>query len=202
MYMSIISRKAQKIVLLGNTYVGKTSIATRFRKLNFNSLTDCTIGASFMKIIRGKKAFDLWDTAGQERYLSLTSFYYKDASIILLVFDVSDKKSLNRIKYYIDQIRLTNNKDYKIIFIGNKMDLIEHDEFEIKKIKQSLQDIIIEYDINNCTTLYISAKDNDGIENLLDLIFESCTEPKSDESIIDLTQPTNNIYNKINGCKC
>ena len=111
--MSILSEpKSCKIVLLGESGVGKTSIISRYTTGQFNELCQSTNGASYssktIKLRKLKKnlKLDIWDTAGQEKYRSLTKFYYKDAAIAILVFDVTRKDSYEEIKnYWLNQIK-------------------------------------------------------------------------------------------------
>ena len=86
-----------KVVLLGDTNVGKTAILTRFAKGTFRKEMDSTIGAHFMsKIVTlptsdVKVKLQVWDTAGQERYRSITPIYYRDAAAAIVVFDITSK---------------------------------------------------------------------------------------------------------------
>ncbi len=92
---SLTPRSAYKIVLLGDTSVGKSSIATQYVRGSFNNYEEPTIGAAFMcknqdlmideKVVSCK--FEIWDTAGQERYKSLAPMYYRGAHVALIVYD-------------------------------------------------------------------------------------------------------------------
>ena len=92
-----------KVVLLGETGVGKTCIISRYIRNEFNTETEISTMASFTSTTltmnnNTKLRFDIWDTAGQEKYRSLTRFFYKDAAIAVLVYDITRKESFEEIK--------------------------------------------------------------------------------------------------------
>lgn len=96
-----------KIVLIGESGVGKTSIITRLTKDEFSENQETTMGASYTtKVIKLKKyngreiKVNIWDTAGQEAYRSLTKIFYKEASIAILVYDITKKDSFIEMKDY------------------------------------------------------------------------------------------------------
>ena len=88
-----------KVVLLGETTVGKTSIISRFIKDSFDPNCITSLGASFISKeiyvaeFKKKIKFDIWDTAGQEKYRTLARIFYKDAVIIIFVYDITKKKT-------------------------------------------------------------------------------------------------------------
>ena len=102
-----------KVVLLGESGVGKTSIISRFINDTFEDGLVTTTGASYAgkdlvfkdynnQIVR----FEIWDTAGQEKYRSLTQIFYKDASIAILVYDITNEESFEEVKnYWYEQIK-------------------------------------------------------------------------------------------------
>ena len=95
-----------KVVLIGESGVGKTCITNRFIKEVFNANEIPTSSASFaQKILKfdnyGKKIkFDIWDTAGQERFRSIGKIFYNDANAVILVYDITNEKSFEEIKKY------------------------------------------------------------------------------------------------------
>ena len=106
------SVKKYKIVLLGNSNVGKTCIAHRFAHNTFRDASDPTVGACFFtKVLSGSDGsayqIDLWDTAGQERYKSLTQLYYKGASGAIIVYDVTNPGSFEAAKDWIKSCTTT-----------------------------------------------------------------------------------------------
>ena len=97
--------EAYKVVLLGESSVGKTCIISRFITGKFDKDTVTSYTAQFLKktivLPDGKEInFDIWDTAGQERYRSLTKIFYKDAKVVILVYDITNEKSFEEIKNY------------------------------------------------------------------------------------------------------
>ena len=115
-----------KLVLLGDSSVGKTSIATQFVNNAFSEFQDSTIGAAFlskMLVVKGNRInFEIWDTAGQERYHSLAPMYYRNATIILIVYDITSMTSFEGAKRWLTELKLTMTADTQVIFIGNKKD--------------------------------------------------------------------------------
>ena len=95
-----------KIVLLGDSGVGKTCIISRYISGNFDESSATTNGASYCsKNVNFDKLgknllLDIWDTAGQEKYRALTKFFYKDAAVCILVYDITRKDTFDNIKSY------------------------------------------------------------------------------------------------------
>ena len=101
-----------KVVLIGESGVGKTSIINRYTANTFCSKLTPTPGASFTaKVIALKEynntiKFEMWDTAGQQKYRALAKVFYKDAAVCVLVYDVSSKKSFEELKnYWIKEVK-------------------------------------------------------------------------------------------------
>ena len=119
--------KKCKLVFIGDSGVGKTTIISRFIKGTFENNYDSTNGATFAnkKIIYNDKniclQFDIWDTAGQEQFKSLTKFFYKDAGIAILVYDITRVESFNGLKdFWMKQLKNNSgsniSKKYIIYF--------------------------------------------------------------------------------------
>lgn len=117
-----------KILLLGDTGVGKSSLMFRFSEGEFKQGLIGTAGVDYkMKNIEfiGKSVkIQIWDTAGQERYRTLTKAYYKGAAGIILVFDVTDPVSFNNLEYWLKKIHKHADENVEIVLIGNKIDLV------------------------------------------------------------------------------
>ena len=98
-----------KVVLLGDTAVGKSSIAVRFVRDQFERHLESTIGAAFLSqtlIVKGKKyKFEIWDTAGQERYHSLAPLYYRGAAVAIVVYDITKPQTFARAEYWVKELR-------------------------------------------------------------------------------------------------
>ena len=116
-----------KILLIGESGVGKTCILQRFNRDDFLVNHLATIAIDFkMKIFdvdNTKLKMQIWDTAGQERYNTLTSGFFKAAHGIMVCYSVTDEKSFQSINKWIAQIKNLAPKDVKVILVGNKCDL-------------------------------------------------------------------------------
>ena len=127
--------KIFKIVIIGDSGVGKTNLISRYLKNDFKPETKATIGVEFndkkYEYKNKKIKIQIWDTAGQERYRSLTSMYYKGAKGAILVYDITSKNSFENIDKWLIEMKKTADENIKIILIGNKCDLI--DKREVKE---------------------------------------------------------------------
>ena len=119
-----------KVVLLGDSGVGKTCIIKRFVSNSFESNMITTNAANYCsKMVKfenlGKSLlFDIWDTAGQEKYRALTKFFYKDAVVVILVYDITRVDSFENMKnYWYKQLQENCDKSIVIGVAGNKSDL-------------------------------------------------------------------------------
>ena len=121
-----------KIVIIGDSGVGKTNLLKRFVSNVFTENTKATVGVEFMtksyKINKHIFKIELWDTAGQERYKSITAVYYKGAKGALIVYDTTSKPSFDDIDKWLNEIRDKSSNDIKLMIIGNKIDLKEFRE--------------------------------------------------------------------------
>ena len=79
-----------KVIVVGETDVGKSSLTNRFIYKRFSNYTSSTVGAAYGRIIENDMTIGFWDTAGQERYLSIVDYYYRGSDIVLMVFDMSN----------------------------------------------------------------------------------------------------------------
>lgn len=122
-----MSNKEQyKVILLGDTSVGKTSLLNMKLAHKFEDHVPTTIGAAFknISIKQGDTLINLqiWDTAGQERYRSLTRPYYRNAHAAIIVFDLSNPKTLDNVGYWLSELSQQQD-DCIIVLVGNKSDL-------------------------------------------------------------------------------
>lgn len=152
-----------KVVLLGEGRVGKTSILLRYTKGEYNDRQVSTLQASYLDkrvSVGGSTAhLSVWDTAGQERFHALGPIYYRDADGALLVYDITDAESFNRIKKWVKELRKIVGTEITLSIAGNKIDLEKNravDEAEA-----------VEYAASVGATHYnTSAKANKGLEEV------------------------------------
>jgi len=156
-----------KLLLIGDSGVGKTCILFRFSDDAFNTTFISTIGIDFkIKTIelQGKKIkLQIWDTAGQERFHTITTSYYRGAMGIMLVYDITNSKSFDNIAKWLRNIDEHANKDVEKMILGNKCDMEDKRVIE----KKMGENIAKEHGIKFLET---SAKANINIEQaFLDL---------------------------------
>jgi len=119
-----------KLVLVGDSGVGKSGLLSRYTRNTFSSEEKSTIGVEFATRISdmedGKKIkAQIWDTAGQERYRAITNAYYRGALGALLVYDVTSFTSFENIPRWLKELRDHANRDIVLVLVGNKIDMLE-----------------------------------------------------------------------------
>ena len=180
------------LVFLGNAAVGKSSIIRRTMKGIFDCYSESTIGAAFAsysktyfdRIVR----FEIWDTAGQERYRSITPLYYRNATSVFLVYDITDKATFLRAKEYLDELKKHNTGIPVIVLVGNKLDLGHK-----RKVPKSEALIFTEQNsIHHCE---VSAKSGKNIDKLFEIVAQNLPEkqPESDSKIVISSSDDENI---------
>jgi len=116
-----------KVVLLGEGRVGKTCLCLRYVKNSFSDAQESTIQATYLdkRLNIGQKSIKLmiWDTAGQERFHALGPIYYRDANGALLVYDITDRESFNKVRNWVKELRKIVGKNITLVIAGNKADL-------------------------------------------------------------------------------
>ncbi len=154
-----------KVLLLGDSDVGKSSLILRYTDETFNSKLVNSIGVDFKmkkKEIDGKVIkVQIWDTAGHERFRSITYSYYRGANAIIIVFDLSDKKSFISITEWLKQIEKHANENVFKFLVGNKSDLVDKRQITYEEAKQYAD----EHDLPYIET---SAKEGININELFD----------------------------------
>ena len=164
-----------KVVLIGNPGVGKTCISQRYINDSFTNNEQSTVGASYFQKkleIDGKSInLDIWDTAGQERYRSMGKMFYKDAFIVLFVYDITDKKSFLELKnVWYDEIKKTGEKHSVLAVVGNKSDLYLKEQVDEDEARKWADDIGAIYAL-------VSAKEGDCINLLFDNVVKKYFSP-------------------------
>lgn len=174
--------KELKIVLIGNTNVGKTCVVKKATSGVFTEDTVATLGASYVsKLVTVNKTevrLQIWDTAGQERYRGMTPMYYRGAHIALIVYSITDDKSFEGIDGWLESLQENASPDITLFLVGNKCDM-ENDRVVETDAGQAKADQI------GAHFAEVSAKNGYGIDDLfLDIprVFLERSEgaPKSD----------------------
>ena len=151
-----VSQKKYKVVLLGESGVGKSSLVLRLVKDEWIPNQHSTVGASFFRYTATVDDltvnFDIWDTAGQERYKSLASMYYRGAAAALVVYDITSLDSFDRAKYWIREL-MANSPETIITLVGNKCDLEEQRRVSREDAKKYADE---------CGLLHFEASAKDG----------------------------------------
>ena len=155
-----------KVVLVGESAVGKTCIISRFISGAFDSNVSSTNGASYAsKNVQYDKLgknllLDVWDTAGQEKYRALTKFFYKDAKVAILVYDITRYDTFKSIKeFWYEQVKENGPKNIVIGIAGNKCDLYEKEEVNENEAREFAESI-------GAIFALTSAQNNSGINEL------------------------------------
>jgi len=117
-----------KLVLLGESAVGKSSLVLRFVKDQFDDYRESTIGAAFLTQTvtledNTTVKFEIWDTAGQERYKSLAPMYYRNANCAVVVYDITQTASLEKARSWVRELQRQADPSIVIALCGNKTDL-------------------------------------------------------------------------------
>ena len=169
-----------KVVLVGESGVGKTCIIDRlcFKKYTVNPQS--TIGSANVSttLDYGKETLtlDIWDTAGQETYRSLNRIFYKGAKIAVMVYDITNKASFDEIqKYWLNQIRSVCGEDAVIGLLGNKSDLFANEQVPEQMAKEFAEK-------NNCLFKQCSAYEGVGIEETFKELGKHFLKDKSEDS--------------------
>jgi len=149
-----------KLLLIGDSGVGKSCLLLRFTDDTYTESYISTIGVDF-KIrtieLEGKKIkLQIWDTAGQERFRTITSSYYRGAQGIILVYDCTDQESFNNVKQWMGEIDRYACENVNKLLVGNKTDLVNEkvvDTATAKAFADSMQIPFIETSAKNATNV-------------------------------------------------
>ena len=165
-----------KIVLIGETGVGKTHLLSRFLYNSFSPSQISTISATYAtKTIKTNKnneiTLQLWDTAGQETYRGLTKLFYQGAAGIIIVYDITKRDSFNEIKnYWYHQIKENAPKKVKLAIVGNKSDLYINEQVNEEEAKAYAEKIGAIFQLT-------SAVNSSGVDTLFDILANEIDDP-------------------------
>ena len=188
-----------KVLLLGDSTVGKTCFLLRYCDKTFQEAHLSTIGLDYrlksMTLQSGKNIkLQVWDTAGQDRFRAITKNYYKGANGIILIYDVTNRQSYENVKNWITQIREEANPNVVIYLAGNKIDVSEEEKVvkteEGKKIAEEF----------NLPLYETSAKNGININRIFEELVEKVDEIYSKLELPKIDQKKKIIYGETKRC--
>jgi small GTP-binding protein len=183
-----------KVVLIGDSGVGKSTIYDRLESGVFNDTQATTIGGAFARINavttdRRTIPMGLWDTAGQERYKTIIPVYFERANIVLLVYDITNRPSFDHLPEWLEMCKEKVLETTKFVIVGNKCDLADN--------RAVLQEDALAYSakIDAVFTIKTSAKSFEGIDQLLQGIADEAIRTRSwsvepDQTLIPSESPS------------
>ena len=181
-----------KLLTLGETEVGKTSIVLRYSDDKFHDNKIATIGIDFkIKIIKKgneKIKVSIYDTAGQERFKNIVKHYYKGANGVLLIYDLTKRDTFEKLEFWLEDLKENsdNLNNLFIYLIGNKNDLEERREVDFEEANKFAKEKNIPY-------IEVSAKTGNNIKKLFDEMIKGTLT-----KIITFEKKQNNLNNSIN----
>ena len=179
-----------KLVIIGDSGVGKTNILSRYNNNEFSLITQPTVGVEFgNKIIKKENKsikLQIWDTAGQERYKAITNAFYKGSKGAFVVYDITRKESFINIDKWIGELKTNGSDDILIVLVGNKTDLEDKREVLTEEVEKKAK----QYGIAFCET---SALNGQNIEHAFDILIEQILK---DADKIKEKENKNNKNNK------
>ncbi|KFD54284.1 hypothetical protein M514_04826, partial [Trichuris suis] len=205
-----------KILIIGNSSVGKTSFLFRYCDDSFTSAFVSTVGIDFKvkTVFRGDKRVklqiwlninDVQDTAGQERYRTITTAYYRGAMGFILMYDITNEESFNSVQDWCTQIKTYSWDNAQVVLVGNKCDMEDERVVSFERGKQLADQLGLEF-------FEASAKENVHVkavfERLVDIICEKMAESLDSDSAMAQTKGTRltdmpaNRNKPSQGCNC
>ncbi|KAG7378364.1 Ras- protein Rab-22A [Phytophthora boehmeriae] len=187
-----------KVVLLGDTGVGKSSLVLRFVTNNFRPYSESTIGASFMsKMIVVNDTpikYQIWDTAGQEKYHSLAPMYYRGAAAAIVVYDITRKQSLTTLKNWVKELKQLGPDNIVIAIAGNKSDLEEKREVPASQARAYAEEI-------GALFIETSAKEDTNVSDLFIQISQALPTASAESNALpEIVDPYGGGKKKSGGC--
>ena len=180
-----------KLLTLGDTEVGKTSIVLRYSDDKFHQNKISTIGVDFKvkMITKGneKIKISIYDTAGQERFKNIVKHYYKGANGILLIYDISNRNTFEKLQFWLDDLKVNADIDNLFIYlVGNKNDKVEEREVSFEEGNKFAKE-------KNLPFIEVSAKTGENINQLFDDMIKGTIL-----KIVNFDKKDNNLSNSIN----
>ena len=191
--------KGVKIILLGESGVGKTSIINRYLNDEFASDSLSTLGSytSKKEITKNKTKYllDIWDTSGQEQYHSITNLFINGSDIVILVYSIDSKTSFTGLNFWYNSVKeKLGNDNYILAIVGSKSDLALEEQVSEEEGKKFAKE-------KNAKFKLVSAKmDVKGINNLFDSLLDEyigSTNSKKESEKIVVSKPKKNKKKRL-----
>ena len=169
-----------KLVLVGDSGVGKTNILSKFVRDIFSEDSKTTIGVEFatktIKINNKTARIQIWDTAGQERYRAITNSYYRGANAAMIVFDITNSISFKNVPKWEEEIRNNSDGNIPIMLVANKTDLAQFRSVYENEYKTLAQN-------KNMPYIDVSAKTGDRINEAFENLTKSLVDDKDNGNL-------------------
>ena len=168
-----------KVILIGDSGVGKTNIMSKFLKNQFMENSKATVGVEF-----GSKLFihenhkikaQIWDTAGQEKYKAITGAYYKGSKGALVIYDITRKETFANIEKWVNDLKTAGDPKITIIIIGNKSDLADKRQITKEEGEEKAKSF-------GCAFLETSAFNGENIDKAFDIMVKEIYEKFSSDT--------------------
>lgn len=176
-----------KIVIIGDSGVGKSNLLQRFTKNEFCHDSKATIGVDFatkqMVLHDWKVKTQFWDTAGQDKYRAITSAYYKNAQGAILVYDIASANSFKNCVTWLKEVRQYAEPGVQVLLLGNKTDLQTQRQVQTDDAREYAK-------ANNMFFMEVSAYDNEEncVEKSFMILVEDILEKKEKEFVTESNQ--------------
>ena len=176
-------RTSVKVVIVGEAGVGKTSIMQMYSEGTFYKNQSTTVGATCCEkdvtVNKIKYSVSIWDTAGQESYRTIVPLYFRGASIAIVVFDITNRKTLEGVDFWVNTLKENLGNDVVISLCANKMDLEQDRAVDDEEILVASQN-------HKVPVFYTSAATGVGISSLFEYcLSQLAPESKDDEKVAE-----------------
>jgi len=195
-----------KAALIGPISVGKTSILERLKNDHFSIISEPTIGVCYTSIQVDTITFNIWDTAGEERYKAMASIYYRNAHILIFVFDVGSPDTIDLMCDFIQEAMQTSpagRSRMHFIIVGNKIDNLHLDESILLQMFRH-NSIVRDYGLEGLDIIFTSARTGVGIGKVKEKMIQlgNIGLTQVDENIIQIRTDSASTTDDRIGCKC
>ena len=184
-----------KLIVIGDSGVGKTNIIKRYISNTFTIDTKSTVGVEFFtktfKINDDILKLEIWDTAGQERYKAITSAYYRGSRGALIVYDISRIETYNNVDKWITELKEKVDGSFKLLLIGNKLDLKEERKMSIETAMHKARQL-------NVPLMETSAFDSTNIKKAFETILKEMYKDFKKEKYNYKREKTNKSSEGVN----